>query len=716
MLGRVMVLVAGLLLVVGLGVPGAALAGEGCPNEQLRAENNSLGLPDCRAYEMVTPAAKNSAHVYPTKRKDPTVAADGSSLVGESPEGFAGVENNEERGAERAFYRFSRSGSGWVTTPLQPYRGYAWSIGVGDSVWGSTEQVSVERLRVRATDGVVSEIGPVWPPALGPSKESGLVLGAAAEAVNGVVFTILTPGLLWPFDSTITGPYLGGPPYLAGLPLYEYTGTGNTAPSLVGVHGGLGNTELISRCGTELGGSDHERGLRNAVSEDGGTVFFTAIGAEHNDCGGAQPPVNELFARVAGSRTVAISEPTEADCPLCDTSALDDGVFQGASADGWKVFFTTTQPLLGNDTSENLYEYDFDPPTGQPKVVRVSAGDGSVSEPAAEVQSVTNVSEDGSHVYFVAKGVLTSMANSMGEHAQPGGENLYVWERDTKYPAGHVAFIAGCGDVGGNQGENQVTPDGRFLVLTSSCRLTADDTSASRQVFQYDAQTGSMARVSVGLEGYDNDGNVAQAGLDASIVQQPNGGGLAVRGGAIARIVSDDGAYVFFQSPVSLTPQATNGGVYEYHAGRVALISSQQGLIGVSASGGDVFFSTSEQLVPQDTDTQVNFYDARVDGGFPASVAPVGCVGEGCQGVPSSSPVFSAPSSVVLSGGGNLPPPPISTPVVAPKKALTAAQKLSRALKACLKDPRRKRASCEARARRQYGYTSRAVQSDRRSK
>ena len=90
------------------------------------------------------------------------------------------------------------------------------------------------------------------------------------------------------------------------------------------------------------------------------------------------------------------------------------------------MFFTTTQSLLGHDTSENLYEYDFDPPAGEPKVVRVSAGDGSVSEPVAEVQSVSNVSEDGSHVYFTAKGVLTTAANGVGERAQSGGENFYV--------------------------------------------------------------------------------------------------------------------------------------------------------------------------------------------------------------------------------------------------------------------------------------------------
>ena len=187
-------------------------------------------------------------------------------------------------------------------------------------------------------------------------------------------------------------------------------------------------------------------------------------------------------------RTVTISEPSAVDCALCDTSVPADAVFAGASADGSKVFFTTTQPLLGHDSSENLYEYDFDAPAGQ-RVVRVSGGDGSVSEPTAEVQGVSYVSEDGSHVYFVAKGVLTRVANSAGEHAQQGGENFYVYERDAEYPAGRTVFIAGCGDTS----NGQVTPDGRFLAFTSSCRLTAGDTSTGRQVFQYDAQTGAWS-------------------------------------------------------------------------------------------------------------------------------------------------------------------------------------------------------------------------------
>jgi hypothetical protein len=756
-----------------LGGPvGAALAtGDvnqaSCPNEAMEGFN--AALPDCRAYEMVTPANKEGAQVEPAGSPASvraTIAADGSSLVGRSREAFAGLSSDEVLGGtdEFGFYRFSRTGSGWATVPLNPYRGAMDSIGVGDSVWGPSEIMSdPARLRLRAADGSVSEIGPVWPPAFGPNLEyvPFRLLGVAADARNGVVFGILDPKLLWPFDSTV-----GETSSRHKLTVYEYTGTDNAEPRLVGVTGGAGSTALVSQCGTVLGGPQgiEAEGLSlgyNAVSEDGSHVFFTALAT---GCAGAAPPANEVFARIDGSSTVAISEPTAADCPLCNTGVPANAEFQGASADGSKVFFTTTQALLGSDASENLYEYDFASPAGQAKVVRVSGGDGSVSVPAAEVVGVSRISEDGSHVYFVAHGVLTSAVNGGGEGALGGADNLYVFERDARYPAGRTVFIADlCSEAGlsgsvsdsrcpssltgGGSGLNdgslwgkgpgvgdqnrpvQATPDGRFLVFTSYADLTAGDMSTARQVFQYDAQTGSLARVSVGSEGFNSDGNVtgvdSNRELDARIASQSYDGGQS-RSGVFARTMSDDGSYVFFQSPVGLTPgaldrvqvaeseagtQAYAQNVYEYHAGRVSLIGTDsaksinrnsQVLIGTSASGGDVFFQSLDRLVGQDTDTLLDFYDARVAGGFPAPVTPAGCEGDGCQGAPGGSPMFAGLSTGTPSGGGNLAPPSVSKRVVG-ARGLTGAQKLSRALAACRREPKRRRVSCRARARRRYG-------------
>jgi hypothetical protein len=764
-------MVLGVFGVLGGPVGSALAAGDvtngSCPNEAM--EGFSANLPDCRAYEMVTPPNKEGAQVESTELAA-AVAADGSSLAGKSREAFAGLSNDEVRGAENefAFYRFSRSASGWATTPLNPDRGAMESLGVGDSVWGPAEKASdPARLRLRAADGSVSEIGPVWPPALGSSLDDPNVFhifsvrGGAADARNGVVFSVNEPSLFWPFDSTV-----------GGGSLYEYTGTGNTEPSLVGVSGGAGSTALISQCGTKLGGVGSQPLGYNAVSEDGSRVFFTALAA---GCGGVAPPANELFVRIDRSETVAISEPTVTDCPSCNTGAPANAVFQGASADGSKVFFTTTQSLLGSDTSNNLYEYDFAPPAGQPKVLRVSAGDGSVPVVAAEVVGVARISEDGSHVYFVAHGVLTTAANAEGEAAQAGADNMYVFERDAQYPAGHTAFIADlCSEAGlsgsvsdsrcpsdlnpeyhhsdgslwgeglGTGDQNrpvQATPDGRFLVFTSYGDLTAGDTSTARQVFQYDARTGSLVRISIGLEGFNGNGNVTgpdgNRELDALIAAQPYAVGQS-RGGALARTMSDDGAYVFFQSPVALTPGALDRvevaardgvpfyaqNVYEYHAGRVSLIGTdsaasipreRQVLLGTTASGGDVFFQSLDRLVSRDTDTLLDFYDARVDGGFPASVTPAGCEGDGCQGAPSGPPVFGSPSSVAFFGAGNVAAPPASKPVVR-SRGSSSAQKLSRALAVCRKEPRARRALCRARAEKRFGHSSSAGKSGRGGK
>ena len=60
--------------------------------------------------------------------------------------------------------------------------------------------------------------------------------------------------------------------------------------------------------------------------------------------------------------------------------------------------------------------------------------------------------------------------------------------------------------------------------------------------------------------------------------------------------------------------------------------SSNVQLIGTDASGRDVFFTTADQLVGQDTDTDIDIYDARVDGGFPAPALSPSCSGDACQG------------------------------------------------------------------------------------
>ena len=96
----------------------------------------------------------------------------------------------------------------------------------------------------------------------------------------------------------------------------------------------------------------------------------------------------------------------------------------------------------------------------------------------------------------------------------------------------------------------------------------------------------------------------------------------------------------------------------------------------------------------QDTDTELDYYDARVcaregpclNQSPPASTE---CEGETCQGAPGAPPSQPAPASSTFNGPGNLAAPP-ALPVAKPTTvAQIRAEKLAKALKACHKDKRK---------------------------
>jgi hypothetical protein len=205
-------------------------------------------------------------------------------------------------------------------------------------------------------------------------------------------------------------------------------------------------------------------------------------------------------------------------------------------------------------------------------------------------------------------------------------------------------------------------------------------------------------------EGYNCDGNTK---VDAAeLVPQPNFTSGVFPLQQPTSVDSDlslakTGA-VAFMSSLALTPQAVPGrpvtaslltqNIYEYREGQVYLISPadeaapaniRTRLAGIDASGNDVFFASTDALVPQHTDTQVGLYDARVKGGFPGPIVPNGCEGEACEGPLPAAPVAAAPASNVVGPSGNL---------VAPAPAV--AQKPKPKSKKCKKGFTRKHGRC----------------------
>jgi hypothetical protein len=589
------------------------------------------------------------------------------------------------------------------------------------------------------------EVGPAFSRAALESTPTGRVgeisRPSASSDLEHVLFAIQGPGNtnpgvndLWPGDTTVAnnGTSLGGVGFRS---LYEYEGTENEGtdtrrPTLVGVND---NGELISQCGTSLGfpreGSFQVPGLSdgevyNAIAGSAGVsrVFFTAAGATEGPArdacteggNGKGPHADELYVRINASQTVAISEPSllvpGRQCSgICredeeDVDKSSAGVFQGASEGGSRVFFLTSQPLVDGDedNTTDLYEAHLGGEPGHEEVIELVqvSHDPNAGE-AAEVQGVARVSADGSRVYYVAKGKLTTALSPTGDEAEPGEPNLYVYDTDTNQTA-FIGTLSPSDEEDWQQEDyrpvdaNECQPGegeceaGRFLVFTSSADLTPGDTSDVPQVFEYDARERTLVRVSVGQDGFNDNGEAE--GHAASIVhpvyresEDP---------APQLTSVSGDGSIVVFQSSDALTQHAAEGfpNVYEYRGGEVSLISDGEdrtvgledipstSLVGLDGSGQDVFFTTADPLVAEDGDTGVDVYDARIDGGFPPSLVPSECKAEACRGALAPVPLFPGVGSTSQSAGENLvetlPRPAVKAKVKGkPKKARSKARK-----------------------------------------
>ncbi|HEY5045971.1 MAG TPA: hypothetical protein VII53_08960 [Solirubrobacteraceae bacterium] len=762
---------AGLALMVILLLPApSALASGGCPNEQVRDESSinpttgqpyDLSLSECRAYEMVTPLDKQGFDALYHREGEPAIVAgngDGIEWTGQGD--YAGAENYQVHSSFPTNpYVATRTSTGWTTrsgypsasTIVQPFQAFG---GSGlypaelttEMVCGATEVISDEegpsfRCGVRGEDGTWT-----FTPTYTDLTNSPFHMITFGGSRTGNVYVLQGEEGV-PFTSADISSCQGSGSSCGGI--YEVTGIGGPEPKLrlvdvdnAGNMIGPENANAVGALSKEPYG-----GAYQAISANGEKIFFTATPAEG---------VPTLYARIDGKETADISDPSPAECTTCNPTPYE-GRFQGASANGETVFFTTKQQLVSSDTDEaiDLYEYAFSEPVGH-ALTQVSAGGLGDATPGAgaNVEGVVGVSEDGSHVYFAAGGVLTTLPNGRGERAQRFADNLYGYDtetHETKFVAalsGADSQLWGQSTLSGNGTADshlaQITPNGEYLVFDTAAPLITSgaeaDTSGTQQVWRYDFQTGALIRVSVGHEGFAADGNVA--GYEAVIAPADLLGSPASPAvNETSRTISEDGETVAFVSAAALQDtdhaagtnttcvhgqrdlgpgcevylwQECSGGVCaDGNAGEVDLISdgvNPEGTIyaGMSADGSNIFFQTWAQLVHQDTDGLGDIYDARVDGGFPAPTPEPSCSGEACQGTQSSSPAFGTPGSQTFTGGGNQTAPPFKE-VLEPgtkrkSKPLTNAQKLARALKQCRRDRvKARRVACEKASRKRFG-------------
>ena len=690
-----------LVVLFGSGASSAAAAEGECPNEQLRIENNSTALPDCRAYELVSPTFKFGQPALSTNNL--ALSADGSRIAISSLGAFG--EAGISQGTNGASYIAGRGPGGWLSTPLDPTAAeYKESVGAeGNAPLDVNQDMSEalfstvpiarprvdKRLFIRRADGSLEEVGPMVPSTAvsewvqarlehTPAPTASTLYAGASPDFSHTFFYLQGPlSWDWPGDTRSAGEES----------LYEYTGTSNQEPELVAVrnngplHGSPHlneGAELIGKCGAAIG-SGNSNDNYNAISPDGAIVFFSV-----NPCEEGGPSVREIYARIDRSQTVAISEPSAADCSACDTEAgvQREGIFQGASEDGSKVFFLSEQALLPGASETTLYEYDFDAPAGE-----------KVSLVAPKMRGVVRVAEQGNRVYLVSEAALATNVDAKGEAAEAGNNNLYVFNTASRQFTFIAALSGGdSGDWSQSDGRSaQATPDGRFLLFMSTADPTPDASGTALQYYRYNAQAGeagspnSLLRVTIGQNGFNNNGNSAEFSFIAT-----QGYGSSFLAGPRGTSISDDGSKVFFGSPTGLTPDALNEAcagaenecagfaynLYEWEqagtgdcqqsqsTGCISLLSdghdrhavlggSTVTILGANPSASSFFFSTADQLVPADTDGQDDVYVARTDGGFPAPAQPAACQGDTCQGQTAGPPAEPAAATSTFSGPSN---------------------------------------------------------------
>ncbi len=621
--------------------PALASAEEACPNAVLRF-GPSANLPDCRAYELVTPMIKgdnsNIPDVYGFSDGEHVWYLSGLPLPGAQSGVFESVLS-------------TRTASGWVNTPLAPPDGSGEPIGVSfegnprssgysnavamvvfdsdlsaafvDSGFDTSPLdqdpgvINVDRIDIPSGEvslAALPDTGPLLPSYdYGESEKERLFLagtiiaGVSADASHVLFQTFAhlptAPGT--PVDKALNTPL---------EELYDRTG-GHTY--LVGV---LPNGSLPP-CGVVLGngpaGGLTEPGyIEGAVSPDGSNVVFRA-----DPFCGALP--SELYLRENDSAGDARTVP------------LRGTWYAGRSADGSRIFTEGQGEYPKEMGFGGVFEYD------------VASGETTtISQEGSFIAS----SADGSRVYYAVNG------------------GLYLWEDGASRLITDEGYSPEVeGGSSGTAGRTAVaTPDGSRLLFLSSANLTGYNSYGVGEAYVYDATTGSITCVSCNPSG-------APPTSTAKLYKfgEPENDGIPHYSESE---ISSDGSRVFFGTADALVPQDTNGlpDVYEWEDGRIYLISSGQGtvgseFVGASSDGDDVFIRTADHLAPQDIENSMEIYDARVDGGFPYTPPSSGCDSGQCQGPQTPAPVFGAPASATFVGLGN-PPQPAAVPVAKAKR------------------------------------------------
>jgi hypothetical protein len=622
-----------------------------CPTNDVFRSGPGAFLPDCRAYEMVSPIDKNNSDIITLLNSEGQPAALNKS---------AAVGGRFTYSATRAFGDAQSSPyttqyltvrdpvGGWIGKSISPPRSGPTLNAFWPGLNSQFKSFSEDLCSALLLQDTVRSLAPNSIPGYMNLYREDLCGAGGYEAITQVQPPASAPN---EFASEVQGSGGGHTVFRANDSLIEgVTPAGKSAKVYDYFEGGLSyvcvlpNGTMASGCsvGTAgvptVGGNERHGQVKNAVSADGSRIFWSA----------ATSGPGKLYLREGAAETIAVSK--------------GPAQYWGASTDGSRAIFTE---------GEGLFEFEVE--EDAPEAGTLIAGG---------VVGVVGMSDDASKVYFVSTEALEGAATA-------GKPNLYLHEA-----GGGFEFIAtlSSSDVDGRffsaahktafLHAGKASPGGSALAFISDNALTGQDSldlnsgKADSQVYLYDADTQTLHCASCNPTGARPVGRDLLPEVESEFWAS---GLLPVAANQLyyPRVLSDDGGRLYFNSFDALVPRDTNGAmdVYQWEAqgkgdcekadGCVELISSGESpsdsaFVDASADGSDVFFTTNASLVVQDPGL-IDIYDARSGGGFPPPpVSPAECEGEACQN-PLVPPTDATPASASFAGPGN--------EVVAKKKA-----------------------------------------------
>ena len=666
-----------------------------CPNAHLRQITHSTNLPDCRAYELVSPADAGGTTLFPEGPNSPEETTPARFAFGGVLGAIPG--SGDPINTFGDLYVATRTDQGWTTKYVGIPADQALEANGPPNEANSDESYIFHLLQspagVRADtamnkfldwndgrngygEGIPYNFTPhVWADDGSSLGEWPTATVADHTAENSSVSEVSPDFTHYVFQ-------VGKPPSLSLI-------DNNTVDNTATVASKTASGEIPIQPGDSTPNTESLR--VPAISSDGSHILIASRAEAEELCkdesgAAVKCPLDPsvLYMRVGDTITYEVSQGKAVD-------------YVGMTPDGSKVYFTSEEHLTNEDPEHggaSLYMWSEEGEQQHSPIKLISKGDDSgepgkpgnteacnaawttkcgivpysnngytnvlaYGSPLGNGLSDNSIASSDGDIYFFSPEQLA------GGRGVNGLENLYDYRNE------HLQYVATfnpqryCVEEEGLKYcsatpvvRMQVSPADTYMALLTASRLTSYNNAGHLEMYRYDPATERLICVSCLPDGEPPTTNV-EASSDGIFM-------------------TNDGR-TFFSTGDSLVPKDTDGlrDVYEYVEGHAQLISSgtsskdssrgvgaginrelfTAGLVGVSGNGINVYFSTYDTLVGQDDNgSQLKFYDARTDGGFPyvAPQAPCEAADE-CHGAGSSSESAAANGSGAdLGSDGNL--------------------------------------------------------------